>query len=152
MHVSTAEDRAPPGVDELLLRLGARIRLARKRRELRQSDVAELAGVTRFTVRRIEAGCSGTSMGAYVAVLASLHLQHAMERVADPDRDPYEGLPVEIANRIQRVLPAPDLLTFDPAEGEPGLQEMKDAERQAAEARKARRAWIAANPYWRWNA
>jgi transcriptional regulator with XRE-family HTH domain len=72
-----------------VVRLGARIRLARLRRKLRQEDLAAKIGRTRATVIAIERGSSKTEIGAYVSALWVLGLLQELELVADPgpDRD-----------------------------------------------------------------
>jgi transcriptional regulator with XRE-family HTH domain len=74
---------------EALVRLGARIRLARLRRKLRQEDLAAKIGRTRATVIAIERGSPKTEIGAYVSTLWALGLLQELDLVADPglDRD-----------------------------------------------------------------
>jgi transcriptional regulator with XRE-family HTH domain len=74
---------------EALARLGARIRLARLRRKLRQEDLAAKIDRTRATVIAIERGSASTEVGAYVSALWALGLLQELELVADPglDRD-----------------------------------------------------------------
>ena len=72
-----------------LERLGARLRLARTHRKLRQSDLAERIGRSRATVVEIEKGSGKVEIEAYVSVLSALGLLDGLELVADPglDRD-----------------------------------------------------------------
>jgi transcriptional regulator with XRE-family HTH domain len=99
------DESAPGAVVDTVARLGRNIATARIRRELREEDLAAKAGITRTTLRRVEAGALGTGIGAYVAVLWALGLHHDMGEVASPERD-MEGQTLEAARRGQRVRPA----------------------------------------------
>ena len=57
----------PPAVRERLVRIGERVRLARRRRGITQDEMAERMFVTRKTLSRLELGEPGVSL----AVLAS---------------------------------------------------------------------------------
>ncbi|MEI6300113.1 MAG: helix-turn-helix domain-containing protein [Betaproteobacteria bacterium] len=72
-----------------LERLGARLRLARTYRKLRQSDLAEKIGRSRATVVELEKGSGKVEIEAYIAALSVLGLLEGLELVADPalDRD-----------------------------------------------------------------
>jgi transcriptional regulator with XRE-family HTH domain len=85
----TAPEVPVDAVTQSLVRLGARIRLARLRRKLRQEDLAQQIGRTRATVAAIEQGSSTTEIGAYVSALWVLGLLQELELLADPalDRD-----------------------------------------------------------------
>lgn len=65
--------------------LGARLALARGRRGLTRKHLAQRAGLTEFTLRRVEAGEASATMGAYLAVLAALGLTEDMAQVAAAD-------------------------------------------------------------------
>lgn len=67
--------------------LGAFIAIARKRRGWRQDLLATKAGVHANTLRKVEAGEPGTSIGAYVAALWALGLLAQLNEVARPERD-----------------------------------------------------------------
>ncbi|MBS1187838.1 MAG: transcriptional regulator [Burkholderiaceae bacterium] len=64
-----------PSTEKLLQDFGERIRLARLRRRLPAKQVAERAGMTEVTLRKIERGQTGATMGAYLSVLQVLGLQ-----------------------------------------------------------------------------
>jgi len=68
--------------------MGRNIALARKRRRLRLADVAAKAGITIPTLRAVEAGNVGTSVGAYIAVLWALGLEDGLLPVAALEFDP----------------------------------------------------------------
>jgi len=101
-------ESAPAAVAEAVARLGRDIAIARVRRRLREEDLAAKAGITRMTLRRVEAGALGTGIGAYVAVLWALGLDDGLAAVAAADRD-VEGQTLEAARRGERVRPRADL-------------------------------------------
>ncbi len=96
---------APGAVVELARRIGANISLARRRRRIRQGDLADKAGISRVTLARIEGGELGTGLGPYLAVLWALGLERELDRVANPETD-REGATLEAARAGQRVRPA----------------------------------------------
>ena len=96
------EEAAPAELVEAVRDLGARIRLARQRRRLRQADLAARAGITTRTLRRIESGELGSGVGGYAAVLWAMGLLTDLAAVADPDTD-AEGRTLEAARRGERV-------------------------------------------------
>ena len=61
-----------PATEKYLQTLGEQIKLARLRRELTASLVAERSGITRSTLLKIEKGCPSVSIGAYASVLSSI--------------------------------------------------------------------------------
>ena len=95
-------DAAPAAVVEAVAELGRNISTARVRRKMRQDDLAVKSGITRNTLRRVEAGALGTGIGAYVAVLWALGLHDQLASVASPDLD-LEGKTLEAARRGERV-------------------------------------------------
>ena len=67
--------------------LGKHIAEARKRRRLRQIDVAQMAGVTLPTLRAVESGNLGTSIGAYAGVLWALGMENSLAEIATIEND-----------------------------------------------------------------
>jgi transcriptional regulator with XRE-family HTH domain len=65
--------------------LGERIRLARLRRKLSTILFAERIGVSRETLRRLEAGESNIAMGTYLRALRVLGLDKDIDAVARDD-------------------------------------------------------------------
>lgn len=74
-------------VRRALAKLGDDIFDARKRRKLSASVVAERALTSRNTLKRIEEGDPGVSMGIYASVLNALGLLDGVGDLADPARD-----------------------------------------------------------------
>lgn len=75
-----------PSLQRQLKQLGENIRLARKRRNLLTTLVAERAGISRQTLVAIEKGKAGVSIGAYACVLLSLGLEKEISKLAADDK------------------------------------------------------------------
>src|SRR6185436_4915007 len=74
-----------PSVRRELVAIGENIRLARLRRRLSATLVAERAGMTRKTLAAVERGDPGVTIGSYANVLHSLGLVHQLGLVATDD-------------------------------------------------------------------
>ncbi|HVZ46701.1 MAG TPA: helix-turn-helix domain-containing protein [Ramlibacter sp.] len=74
-----------PATERRLHDLGERIRLARLRRRLTARHVAERAGMSPMTLRGIERGGPGVTIGAYAAVLQVLGLEADIDHLATQD-------------------------------------------------------------------
>jgi transcriptional regulator with XRE-family HTH domain len=74
-----------PKHQKVLEQLGENIKLARKRRKLSATQVAERAGIARNTLYLIENGTSSVSMGAYFNVLRVLGLHEDFLKLAADD-------------------------------------------------------------------
>ncbi len=70
-----------------LVKLGADITVARKKRRISTVSMAERAFLSRSTLARIEKGDPTVSMGAYLSVLAILGLAKNLGQVADRTHD-----------------------------------------------------------------
>lgn len=70
---------------QLLQQMGENIRLARKRRKLTTSQVAERAAINRSTLVEVEKGNPSVSMGAYFNTLRVLGLQNDVLKIAADD-------------------------------------------------------------------
>jgi len=69
----------------ILKTLGENIKLARKRRKISATLLAQRAGMTRMTLRAIENGEPTVSMGAYANVLFALKLEADLLLLAKDD-------------------------------------------------------------------
>lgn len=82
-----AKKTAPllPATDELLQQFGERLRLARLRRNLSATQVCERAGMAPMTLRSLERGGSGVTIGAYLAVMQVLGIEQDLTLLAEAD-------------------------------------------------------------------
>lgn len=71
-----------PSAAQILKDIGENIRLARKRRRLSESLMAERAGLSRSTVQLLEKGKPGVSMSSYVQILFILGLHEELKNIA----------------------------------------------------------------------
>ena len=95
-----------PAVARNLAELGDNIRLARLRRKLSATLVAERAGMTRPTLRAIERGEPGVTLGSYANVLHCLGLEKDLAAVGRDDElgrklQDAELAPVKRRNKAQ---------------------------------------------------
>lgn len=71
-HMNNRKPRIYPHTEKKLKEMGEQIKLARLRRKLTASLVAERAGISRTTLYMLEKGSSSVSIGALAAVLSSI--------------------------------------------------------------------------------
>jgi transcriptional regulator with XRE-family HTH domain len=74
-----------PRVQKIMTQMGENIKLARLRRRLSTTQVAERAGITRTTLWKVEKGVPDVSMAAYVQVLFALTLENDLLKLAIDD-------------------------------------------------------------------
>jgi transcriptional regulator with XRE-family HTH domain len=74
-----------PSAVHTLVNLGGRIAIARGRRRITRKQLAQRAGLTEFTLRRVEQGEGTATIAAYLAVLHALGLAADVDRVAAED-------------------------------------------------------------------
>ena len=72
-------------LDDILKTLGENIHLARLRRKISATMLAERAGMTRNTLRSIEHGANGVTLGAYASVLFCLGLEKDLLLIGKDD-------------------------------------------------------------------
>lgn len=92
----------PFEVTETSRALGMHVRTARKRRRMRQGELAKKAGVGEKTIRRLEKGDDGVSMGNVLSVLWALGLLPTAKALANPETDDH-GKTLELARLPERV-------------------------------------------------
>ena len=71
-----------PSTQRALEKVGANIKRARLRRNIRAELLAEQAGISVDTLTSIEKGVSTVSIGAYAVVLAALEMDKDLEMIA----------------------------------------------------------------------
>jgi len=72
----------PYDTEQILGKLGERIKKARLRRNIGTEQLAEQVGIGRGTLVMLEKGAPSVSIGAYMAVLSALGLEKDLNRVA----------------------------------------------------------------------
>ncbi|MFT3959740.1 MAG: helix-turn-helix transcriptional regulator [Desulfovibrio sp.] len=84
---SASIDALPPRVLAKIEDLGRRIKLARKRRGLTLNEMARLMMISVGSLRRLENGTPGTSIGTLATALLTLGLENDMDNVAAMETD-----------------------------------------------------------------
>ena len=104
-----AKKTAPllPPTDELLRQFGDRLRLARLRRRLSAKHVAERAGMSPMTLRSLERGGSGVTMGAYLAVMQVLGIEKDLDLLGMSDPLGRELQDARLPAHTRPTQPAP---------------------------------------------
>ena len=93
----------PSGMEVILKALGENIRLARKRRKITTTMLAERAGMARKTLRSIERGDSGVTLGAYASVLFCLGLEKDLLLIGQDDPLGRKLQDAKLTHPIKRV-------------------------------------------------
>ncbi len=75
-----------PVEQKLLAQLGERLRLARMRRKLSTTVVAQRAGISRSSLYKAGAGDAGVTIGTYLRLLAVLGLEKDINALAADDK------------------------------------------------------------------
>jgi transcriptional regulator with XRE-family HTH domain len=78
----------PVLVKDSLERFGQRLVIARKLREMTQEQLASLSDVSPSTLRSLEEGADGVSIGNVLKVLQGLNLMDQVDDLLDLRRDP----------------------------------------------------------------
>ena len=92
----------PNSVALALQRFGRNIARARKRRGLKQVELAQKAGIAKVTMQSVERGAPTTSIGAYFACAWVLGLFDELSNPLAPERD-EEGKAFEARLTPKRV-------------------------------------------------
>ena len=92
----------PAAALQPIVKLGEDLRIARKRRGLRIVDLAQAAGCGQDTLRRLENGDPGVSLGVLARVAAALGCAQELASMMDAAKD-FEGMKSEVRRLPQRV-------------------------------------------------
>lgn len=91
--MASQELPASGSVSPALIALGAQLRAARKAQKVSAVALAEVAGLSRLTLHRIERGEPGVAMGHWLAVAQALGWQFQLRA---PGQEPPADLPESI--------------------------------------------------------
>lgn len=91
MKRSRALTGLPPAARTALVKLGADLSIARRRRRISVQAMAERAFTSRATITRIEQGDPRVAMGIYASVLFVLGRTDALVELAEPELDETAG-------------------------------------------------------------
>lgn len=99
---------------QMLLDLGARLRMARKRRNLSAAHVAEAAGITRVTLNRLEVGePAAATLGTLTKVMDVLGLAGDLVLIARDDKRGHQIRDEQLLQKkppaLPRLIPLKDL-------------------------------------------
>jgi transcriptional regulator with XRE-family HTH domain len=92
-----------PALEDLLSTVGENIKLARLRRKITATMLAERAGISRVTLRKIENGESSVTMAIYANVLFCLGLEKDLLRLAGDDPLGRRLQDAELTHTTERV-------------------------------------------------
>lgn len=102
MNKSRQYSSTPIPVSRAIQKLGEDIRDARRRRRIPVALMAERASISRTTLRKIEKGEPGVSIGIYARVIFVLGIIHRLAEVAEPSHDAV-GLRIEEEHLPKRI-------------------------------------------------
>ena len=93
-----------PSTERALEKVGANIKRARLRRNIRAELLAERAGISVDTLSSIEKGVSTVSIGAYAAVLFSLGMEQDLELLGEDEEEKrrYRELNLKMRERATK--------------------------------------------------
>jgi DNA-binding XRE family transcriptional regulator len=101
---STVTDTLPPRVRRALVKLGADVALARKKRKLTTMMMAERIGVAKSTYLKVEKGDPTVALGTYAMTFFVLGFADILGEILDARRDD-QGLLLDAERMPQRVRP-----------------------------------------------
>ncbi|WP_273454202.1 helix-turn-helix domain-containing protein [Nevskia ramosa] len=93
--LTKANQSLSPAAEKALFQLGSRVRRARIARRWTLADLSERMFVTPATVRRLELGHPGTSLGVLVTALSIFGLTSDLDRLAALDSDRIASMRAE---------------------------------------------------------
>ena len=99
MGKSTMATRLPRRLEENMKIVGEQIKLARLRRNLSRSQVAERAMCSELTEARVEKGSPTVAIGIYLRVLYALQLEDDILFIAKEDKLGKELQDIAMINR-----------------------------------------------------
>lgn len=85
MTKSTRSTKLPRKLEQKMQLVGEQIRLARLRRNLSISQIAERATCSQLTVSRVEKGTPTVAIGIYLRILYALNLEDDILAIAKDD-------------------------------------------------------------------
>ena len=93
-----------PSTEHVLEKVGANIKRARLRRNIRAELLAERAGISADTLTSIEKGVCTVSIGAYAAVLFSLGMEKDLELLGadEEEKQRYRELNLKMRKRAMK--------------------------------------------------
>ena len=91
--------------DEALLQeVGRRIAFIRRSSRIKQEELAERAGISRYALSRLENGAGGIRLESFLSVLRSLNVLNRMSVVLpEPTLTPIQL--VELEKKLEKALP-----------------------------------------------
>ncbi len=92
-----------PALEDILSTVGENIKLARLRRKITATMLAERAGISRVTLRKVENGESSVTMAIYANVLFCLGLEKDLLRLAGDDPLGRRLQDAELTHTTERV-------------------------------------------------
>jgi transcriptional regulator with XRE-family HTH domain len=92
-----------PTLENILETAGENIKLARLRRKITATMLAERAGISRVTLRKVENGESSVTMAIYANVLFCLGLEKDLLRLAGDDPLGRRLQDAELTHTTERV-------------------------------------------------
>ena len=101
---SQAPRTLPRAARRALVKLGADIAVARKKRRISTVSMAERAFISRATLYKVEKGDPTVSIGIYATVLAILGLAEGLGQVADRINDTL-GLDLDEDHLPKKIMP-----------------------------------------------
>ena len=101
---TAVNDILPTQVRRSLVKFGADLSIARRKRRLTVAMMCERLGVSKSTWQRMEKGDPTVSMGAYAQALFVLGLGTPLAELVDPRHD-EQGLLLDLEQLPKRVTP-----------------------------------------------